>query len=53
MPDATKDYSQLPPTSPLGAQLDWAWLRGAKSEWGVRPKPSPRGLTMLDIAVGS
>ena len=53
MPDATKDYSKLPATSPLGAPLDWAWLRGAKSEWGVRPKPSPRGLTMLDIAVGS
>jgi hypothetical protein len=46
-------YDSLPDTSPMGAPLDWAWLRGAKSEWGVRPKPSPRGLTMLDIAVGS
>ena len=53
MSEATKDYSKLPTVSPLGAPLDWAWLRGAKSEWGVRPKPSPRGLTMLDIAVGS
>lgn len=32
-----KDYSQLPETSPMGAPLDWAWLRGAKSEWGVHP----------------
>ena len=40
-------------TSPLGAPLDWKWLRGAKSEWGVRPKIGPRGLTMLDIAVNS
>jgi hypothetical protein len=46
-------YPDLPAESPLGAPLDWAWLRGAKSEWGIRPKPSPRGLTMLDIAVGS
>jgi hypothetical protein len=46
-------YDSLPSVSPLGAPLDWKWLRGAKSEWGVRPKPSPRGLTMLDIAVGS
>jgi len=50
---ANKDYSGLPETSPMGAPLDWAWLRGAKSEWGVCPKPSPRGLTMLDIAVGA
>ena len=33
--------------------LDWAWLRGVRSEWGVHPKPSARGLTMIDIAVGS
>jgi hypothetical protein len=46
-------YPDLPDTSPLGAPLDWAWLRGARSEWGVHPKPSPRGLTLLDIAVGS
>lgn len=46
-------YDSLPETSPMGAPLDWAWLRGAKSEWGVHPKPSPRGLTMLDIAVGT
>lgn len=50
---APSTYDNLPAVSPLGAALDWAWLRGAKSEWGVRPKPSPRGLTMLDIAVGS
>jgi hypothetical protein len=46
-------YAHLPDTSPMGAPLDWAWLRGAKSEWGVHPKPGPRGLTMMDIAVGS
>lgn len=46
-------YDDLPEQSPIGAPLDWAWLRGAKSEWGVRPKPGPRGLTMLDIATGS
>jgi hypothetical protein len=46
-------YPNLPTESPLGIPLDWAWLRGAKSEWGVRPKPSARGLTMMDIAVGS
>ena len=46
-------YGDLPTESPIGAPLDWAWLRGAKSEWGVRPKPGPRGLTMLDIATGS
>ena len=39
--------------SPLGAALDWAWLRGAPSEWGVHPKPSARGLTMQDISVGT
>ncbi len=50
---ATEGYDDLPDTSPLGAPLDWAWLRGTKSEWGVRPKPGPRGLTMLDIAQGS
>ncbi len=46
-------YANLPSTSPLGMPLDWKWLRGAKSEWGVKPKPGPRGLTMLDIATGS
>src|SRR5262245_59104714 len=46
-------YPDLPDTSPMGAPLDWAWLRGAKSEWGVHPKPGPRGLTMRDIAVGT
>ena len=50
---STRDYDSLPSTSPLGAPLDWKWLRGAKSEWGVRPKIGPRGLTMLDIAVNS
>ncbi len=50
---AQPDYSNLPSTTLLGAPLDWAWLRGARSEWGVRPTPSPRGLTMMDIAVGS
>lgn len=44
---------RLPTQTPLGVPLDWAWLRGAPSEWGVRPKPGPRGLTMQDIAVGS
>jgi hypothetical protein len=33
--------------------LDWKWLRGAKSEWGIKPKPGPRGLTMIDIATGT
>lgn len=46
-------YRDLPTETPLGLPLDWTWLRGAKTEWGVHPKPSPRGLTMLDIAVGS
>lgn len=46
-------YPDLPAISPMGQPLDWAWLRGARSEWGVRPKPGPRGLTMMDIAVGS
>jgi len=49
----SETYDQLPDTSPMGAPLDWAWLRGARSEWGVHPKPSPRGLTLLDVAVGS
>ena len=49
----TQTYPDLPAVSPMGQPLDWAWLRGARSEWGVRPKPSPRGLTMMDIAVGS
>jgi hypothetical protein len=46
-------YPNLPDTSPVGQPLDWAWLRGVRSEWGVQPKPSARGLTMMDIAVGS
>jgi len=46
-------HPNLPDTSPIGQPLDWAWLRGARSEWGVHPKPGPRGLTMMDIAVGS
>lgn len=46
-------YDGLPDTSPMGMPLDWGWLRGARSEWGVRPKPGPRGLTMMDIAIGS
>ncbi len=46
-------YANLPATSPLGLPLDWKWLRGAKSEWGIKPKPGPRGLTMIDIATGS
>jgi hypothetical protein len=46
-------YTDLPTETPMGAPLDWAWLRGASSEWGVQPKPSARGLTMMDIAVGS
>jgi hypothetical protein len=51
MPDDTR-YANLPTETPLGAPLDWLWLKGAKSEWGVHPKPGPRGLTMMDIAVG-
>ncbi|MFI5041630.1 MAG: hypothetical protein ACHQNA_07255, partial [Acidimicrobiales bacterium] len=46
-------YDGLPATDLVGQPLDWAWLRGARSEWGVRPKPGPRGLTMMDIAVGT
>jgi len=53
MVDTAARYDELPTVSPLGAPLDWAWLRGVRSEWGIRPVPSPRGLTMLDIAVGS
>lgn len=44
---------RLPGVTPMGVPLDWAWLRGAPSEWGIRPKPSPRGLTMNDISVGT
>ena len=47
------DYPNLPEVSPIGVELDWAWLAGHESEWGVHPKPSARGLTMMDIAVGS
>jgi hypothetical protein len=50
---ATKTYEDLPAQTPLGTPLDWGWLRGCRSEWGVKPKPGPRGLTMMDIAVGS
>ena len=50
---SSSNYERLPDVSPIGAPLDWKWLRGAKSEWGVKPKPGPRGLTMMDIAVGS
>ena len=49
----TETYDFLPSESPMGMPLDWRWLRGAQSEWGVHPKPGPRGLTMMDIAVGS
>ncbi len=48
-----KDYPNLPEVNPLGVELDWAWLAGHRSEWGVRAKPSARGLTMMDIAIGS
>jgi len=47
------EYPNLPEHNPLGVELDWAWLAGHKSEWGVHAKPGPRGLTMMDIAVGS
>jgi hypothetical protein len=33
----------FPPSHRWGP-LDWAWLRGAKAEWGVHPSPSARGL---------
>jgi len=46
-------FADLPTESPLGAPLDWAWLRGTRAEWGIHPKPGPRGLTMLDIATGT
>ena len=46
-------YPSLPATSPIGQELDWAWLAGHSSEWGVHPKASPRGLTMMDVATGS
>ncbi len=29
----------LPEVAPMGKPLDRAWLRGAKSEWGMRPAP--------------
>jgi hypothetical protein len=45
--------NRLPAFTPMGVPLDWAWLRGAPSEWGIHPKPSARGLTMNDISVGS
>ena len=43
----------LPSADPLGSPLEWGWLRGTRNEWGVRAKPSSRGLTMMDIAVGT
>ena len=43
----------LPEMTPMGKPLGRAWLRGAKSEWGMRPVPGPRGLTMMDIAIGA
>ncbi|MCP5029490.1 MAG: ferritin-like domain-containing protein [Actinomycetia bacterium] len=52
-PEVLAEYPNLPEVNPNGARLDWAWLAGHKSEWGVHPKPSARGLTMMDIAVGS
>ncbi|MCP4962033.1 MAG: ferritin-like domain-containing protein [Actinomycetia bacterium] len=51
--DILDKYPDLPDTNPSGTHLDWAWLAGHESEWGIRPKPSARGLTMMDIAVGS
>ena len=30
----------LPEVTPMGKPLGRAWLRGAKSEWGMRPAPS-------------
>ncbi len=53
MAGETKTYENLPETTPMGIPIDWSWLQGHRSEWGVRPKPGPRGLTMMDIAVGS
>ena len=53
MASSNPSYDHLPATDLLGQPLDWAWLRGARSEWGVRPKPGPRGLTMMDIATGT
>lgn len=52
-PEIKAAYPSLPEATPLGQELDWAWLRGHRSEWGIHPKPGPRGLTMMDIAVGS
>jgi len=34
-------------------ELDLAWLRDWKSEWGVKATPSRIGLTMRDIAIGT
>src|SRR5947209_5329526 len=51
--DIATNYPRLPDTSPMGQELDWAWLAGHEREWGIRPKPGPRGLTMMDIATGS
>lgn len=50
---AAPNYDNLPATDLVGRPLDWKWLRGAKAEWGVRPKPGPRGLSMMDIAIGA
>ncbi len=52
-PEILEQYPNLPADHPNGSSLDWAWLAGHRSEWGIRPKPGPRGLTMMDIAVGS
>ncbi|MCP3853611.1 MAG: ferritin-like domain-containing protein [Actinomycetia bacterium] len=51
--EVREKYPSLPEQNPAGARLDWAWLAGHQSEWGIHPKPSARGLTMMDIAVGS
>ncbi len=34
-------------------ELDLAWLRDGRSEWGVHATPSRVGLTMRDISIGS
>ncbi len=53
IPRTDEEVAALPDTAPNGFPLDWSWLRGTPSEWGVRAKPSARGLTMQDIAIGS
>ena len=44
---------ELPEMTPMGNPLDWSWLRGTKAEWGMKPTPGRRGLTMMDIATGA